>query len=1170
MKLKHFRAPALFLVIFSATLRLSACGDFFPNNLLNGGDDAVLAAPVADFENELERLHLATNSIRAIITTNTYAKESADAELSDLRAELAQMGTPASAAETIIKAHQIERGKLQAFEEDMESGDRVVWDGTNYVHVWISAQYPPLQPTLTLPPVPPAAPIMPPVGSSQDSNPPAPQDIPSPPPAPPPAPFPDVRITPGMPEEFADYFAGAIAWENPAMSNSDLACVSWERVLALPTAQRHFKSTWAAFMLGKYWMEKSPQKAIGYFQQTRQFAATGFVDSCGLAAASFGLEALAEMGRKNFEKAMLLYLQQLGTGDGSAITSLELTAGYALATNDPVTLKLLAANPVTQRIVTAYLISWDPGSYKDGQAANWLNAVEASGVRDVDSAEELALAAYQAGQWDAAQRWVERAPASPVSQWLEAKLLLRAGKLDEAATMLAKVVKLMESKDDGVSNQLKDDLHVGCEEADDFIDSSNQVLGELGVLHLSQRDYVESLDALLRSGFWMDAAYVAERILTVDELKSYVDSDWPESSCTNIDEVMSSNETNQLTEYYHGSWHQDDYALPDETDRAISIRYLLARRFARLNLDDEARGYYPSQVRPRFDVLVNDLKTGRDYSLSADERAAALFAAAMMTRTNGIELLGTELEPDWLIYEGNYDYGDSIRTNDNTKLLAPSADELRRYNQHGVEPERRFHYRFLAADLAVEAAKLMPDNSEDTARVLCTAGSWIKYLDPKKADPIYKMLVRRCRKTQIGRRADLMRWFPVLDDSGNPIPYTSPARENWQIFRDTLGDLTDPGYIYYISTIHMMNRRIGWAQNVATILATNKDWAFEQNAILRTTNGGVSWRAVLCASPKHRLTLFAYNKHTAWVTSDYDMSSNVFALQTTDGGQSWGCTELNGPYAVQNCELSFPAANQGWIMLMPDHGMNSMPGFLYECDAYADYWWPINSTENNGSIWYHSNGAEPGFADRHSYLTCGGQIAFQDLWNGWLLGQLTATTRPFLFRTCDGGANWQEQKFPMPPELHDGSIQPRALPCFFGTGGVVETSFVPNDRESTNDCDVFYDTHDSGQTWQATTPVKFEGVTSFISSETGWVWSPEPHDSGSKVPVKGILYRTDDGGQTWKAISRSLEDCLIHGENVVQLDFVDDKYGWAVAQDWRNKTQLLKTTDGGITWTVLD
>jgi hypothetical protein len=106
---------------------------------------------------------------------------------------------------------------------------------------------------------------------------------------------------------------------------------------------------------------------------------------------------------------------------------------------------------------------------------------------------------------------------------------------------------------------------------------------------------------------------------------------------------------------------------------------------------------------------------------------------------------------------------------DPASLLRPTPDELRRAIAQAVEPPVRFHYRYLAADLAWEAAQLMPDNSDDTARVLCVAGSWLKNRDPKAADKFYKELVRRCRRTVLGTAADLKRWFPELDEDGKPL-----------------------------------------------------------------------------------------------------------------------------------------------------------------------------------------------------------------------------------------------------------------------------------------------------------------------------------------------------------------------------------------------------------------
>ncbi len=141
-----------------------------------------------------------------------------------------------------------------------------------------------------------------------------------------------------------------------------------------------------------------------------------------------------------------------------------------------------------------------------------------------------------------------------------------------------------------------------------------------------------------------------------------------------------------------------------------------------------------------------------------------------------MELLGTEMAPDGFSSGGSYEPEQTAeaRTNETFTILPATADELRRYSESAPDPNKRYHYRYQAAALALEAAKLMPDNSDDTALVLCTAGSWIKYLDAETADLFYKALVRRCGKTELGHEADVRRWFPKQDDDGNIIPRGLP------------------------------------------------------------------------------------------------------------------------------------------------------------------------------------------------------------------------------------------------------------------------------------------------------------------------------------------------------------------------------------------------------------
>ncbi len=55
-----------------------------------------------------------------------------------------------------------------------------------------------------------------------------------------------------------------------------------------------------------------------------------------------------------------------------------------------------------------------------------------------------------------------------------------------------------------------------------------------------------------------------------------------------------------------------------------------------------------------YRTFRDELKTGRDEALMNEIRAKNLYAAAILERTNGMELFGTEMEPDWEIYGGNF------------------------------------------------------------------------------------------------------------------------------------------------------------------------------------------------------------------------------------------------------------------------------------------------------------------------------------------------------------------------------------------------------------------------------------------------------------------------------------------------------------------------------------
>ena len=553
-----------------------------------------------------------------------------------------------------------------------------------------------------------------------------------------------LTVPASLPPEFADYLEGAIAWYE---GRSDAAVQSWERLLRRPEDERRFRSTWAAFMLGKAHAHSDPERAIQWFQRTRELTpADAYVDTLGLAAASLGEEARVELKRKRFARALTLYHLQSRAGDPKGLISIRIVAPRLLA--DPAALAAIARDPDARSIFTAWIVSFDPE-----KKAAWQQALKAADARDVAAADHLAWAAYLAGDFAAASSWLEQAnPDWTMAKWVRARLLLREGKLDEARALLTQV-----------SEELGN-LGISLEEAMDIVHQRGEVLaaperaaGEEAAIRVVQKDYTGALDRFLRAGYWMDAAYLAEQVLTIDELRAYVDKSWPAELAAKYEPPTGDEWEPVLV---------GGYTEPPDERLAREIRYLLGRRLARDGRYGDATPYLPAEARPELGRLTAHLAAGRDPKRPAPERARELFQAACLTRGKGMALTGTEVEPDWTLVQGDYEVDTmtfgrrDIRQKN--RVLRQTPDETARVQRNRVAPWKRFHYRYRAADLAWEAAGLLPSGDEKAA-MLATAGSWLDGRDPKAADRFYKQLVGCCGSTDLGRSANERRWLPEAD-----------------------------------------------------------------------------------------------------------------------------------------------------------------------------------------------------------------------------------------------------------------------------------------------------------------------------------------------------------------------------------------------------------------------
>lgn len=550
-----------------------------------------------------------------------------------------------------------------------------------------------------------------------------------------------LEVPAGLPPDVALYLKGAIAWHGGDFMEAEDA---WTRLLALPEAQRRHRSTWAAFMLGRYALDgEEPEEAIRFFRLTHELAAKGFADSLGLAAASLGLEAKVELDQGHPEKALVLYQRQGAAGDETATNSVAFVSSGLLASDEPGALDRVVRDPEARAVFTSYIVSRATES-----AESWLKALDAAGVRDQAGADRIAWAAYLAGDFEQARAWLDRAQeSSPIARWVRARLLLRDGKFDEARELLAGV-----ARDLPETGLTLDEAFFFASESGEVLLAPQRAAGEEAVIRLTQKDFTGALGELLRAGYWMDAAYLSEQVLSADELKAYVDANWPADLAAKYEPPDDDEWEPMLSGGYT--------VVPPER-LARDLRYLLGRRLAREGRRSEAAAYLTGEPLAGLESLDAHLAAGRDARRSRPARADELFAAACVLRHQGMEVTGTEIEPDWTLFGGSYDLGSIVGARDGNRLLVQSREEAARVRKNRVEP-RRFHYRFRAADLAWDAARLLP-NGDRKAEMLATAGNWIKYWDPEVADRFYKELVRCCRNTVLGQEADDLRWFPEAD-----------------------------------------------------------------------------------------------------------------------------------------------------------------------------------------------------------------------------------------------------------------------------------------------------------------------------------------------------------------------------------------------------------------------
>ena len=377
----------------------------------------------------------------------------------------------------------------------------------------------------------------------------------------------------------------------------------------------------------------------------------------------------------------------------------------------------------------------------------------------------------------------------------------------------------------------------------------------------------------------------------------------------------------------------------------------------------------------------------------------------------------------------------------------------------------------------------------------------------------------------------------------------------------------DPGSYYYLRSVYFTDEQDGWAVG-------------SYNAILHTTDGGKNWNRITVKNTELDITYHKVafiDKQNGWIrdskrrilkTNDGGTTWNLFdsvdvdiddfyfnnskhgwaidfwhIYETKDGGESWTINYIAGytqPIldGVSYASVFFQNENVGWI-----GGYGSM---VTTSDA-GKTWKKVDGIDRNDILrTIHFTDNETGFAmteGRIYYQTndggktwnrkdtgiCGSIVglAFIDKNNAW-----ATDYQGSIIKMSNQGNTWEVQRG-NPEEVINMSFASENIGFRIGRHGLVAK------------------TVDGGTTWNklnantVTDNIRIK----FVDINTGWILN------NSNYGLSTVL-KTIDGGITW-------QKKLITNNNrgLNDLFFVDNKNGWAVGT-----FDVYKTTDGGENW----
>jgi hypothetical protein len=545
-----------------------------------------------------------------------------------------------------------------------------------------------------------------------------------------------------LPTELRLYLAGA-----SALQQGDQAAAQqyFQKVLLLPTQEQKQHALWALYTLGRLKAKQGDDAAaIQSFQQVRARVKAGAVDDLALAVDSFGEEARIYKSQQHWSQAIASYAAQSAQGDASGVASLAIISGQLMAL-PPEQLLPLLSNVWVKRLLTSWLLSnFSQYGYKSSDS---LNSAQQKYYRQIVQvlaqtkniepvlAERLATLMYQNADYASAKQILPFAGDGGLAWWVRAKIALREGRLADARAAYAKAAHSFPKDQDWGERRNADYVS-------EFVNPYCRVEGESAILALKQGDYLDAFDQMWqgRAQYWQDAADIAERVLTLEELKKYVDQHVPAPA-----------DHKEKDRNHDGKVDEADQSV--ELSPEAKLRELLGRRMLREGRYDGAPAYFRPELKIKAEAYIAARETAASRWHFAATRAEAFYHAAEIARQQGLELLGYENAPDYAIWSGDFGGEEPLKSTD-----WMGADEVKRQQASIAQPNIRWHYRNVAAELADQSADFLPARSQAFAAVLCKASGWVADSDASATRKYYQRYVRQGA------------YVPWADDFGHACP----------------------------------------------------------------------------------------------------------------------------------------------------------------------------------------------------------------------------------------------------------------------------------------------------------------------------------------------------------------------------------------------------------------